>query len=316
MTNRKAIIFGVKGYKLNKKEKIFFKKSKPWGIIIFSRNIKNLDQLKKLTDQIKKNQNDKKFPILIDQEGGKVSRLNNIIDFSTFSQTYFANLFKKNKKMFEIIYRNYIDITSDILKKAGININTVPVLDVKRKITHDIIGSRAFSNNPYEIIKLGKLCIKYFKQNKITTVTKHIPGHGLARCDSHLKTPVINTHKKELIKNDFKTFKKCQSFFAMTCHAIYSQYDSKNVATHSKLIISQIIRKHIKFKGLLISDDISMKSLKHKLEINALKAISAGCNLVLHCNGNINEMIRLSKVIPKIDNFTQKKTSQFYKFLR
>ena len=93
MTNRKAIIFGVKGYKLNKKEKIFFKKSKPWGIIIFSRNIKNLDQLKKLTDQIKKNQNDKKFPILIDQEGGKVSRLNKIKDFGFFSQRYFGKLY-------------------------------------------------------------------------------------------------------------------------------------------------------------------------------------------------------------------------------
>ena len=316
MINRSAIIFGVKGYKLSKKEKSFFKKSKPWGIILFSRNIKNIYQLKKLTDQIKKNQNDKKFPIFIDQEGGKVSRLNKIIDLSSFSQTYFADLYKKNKKLFKIIYKDYIDITSDILNKVAININTVPVLDVKRKETHGIIGTRAFTGNPNEIIKLGKLCIKFYKKNKIATVVKHIPGHGLSRCDSHLKTPTIKAGKNELIKNDFKTFKKCQSFFAMTCHAIYSQYDSKNVATHSKIVISQIIRKHIKFKGLLISDDISMKSLKYKLEINALKAISAGCNLVLHCNGNINEMLRLSKVIPKIDKFTQKKTSQFYKFLR
>jgi len=102
----------------------------------------------------------------------------------------------------------------------------------------------------------------------------------------------------------------------MTAHVVYSAYDPDNTATHSKIIIDRIIRDHINFKGLLISDDISMKSLKYKLEKNAIKALQAGCNLVLHCNGNINEMSKLAKVIPKIDNFTQKKTSHFYKFLR
>ena len=101
----------------------------------------------------------------------------------------------------------------------------------------------------------------------------------------------------------------------MTAHAVYSTYDSNNTATHSKTVINNVIRKHINFKGLLISDDISMKSLKYKLEKNAIKALHAGCNLILHCNGNIKEMSRLVKVIPKIDKFVQKKTSQFYKFL-
>ena len=159
------------------------------------------------------------------------------------------------------------------------------------------------------------MCINFYKKNKIATVIKHIPGHGLSECDSHYKTPIIKSNKKELIKKDFIPFKKCKSLFAMTAHAIYKIYDNNNTATHSKIIINKVIRDHINFKGLLISDDISMKSLKYKLEENAIKALDAGCNLILHCNGNAKEMSKLAKVIPRIDKFIQQKTSQFYKFL-
>ena len=133
--------------------------------------------------------------------------------------------------------------------------------------------------------------------------------------DSHYKTPITNLNKKDLIKKDFKTFKNSESLFAMTAHIIYSAYDSKNTATHSKIVIKKVIRKHINFNGLLISDDISMKSLTKNIEKNAILALKAGCNLVLHCNANLSEMKKLSKVVPKIDSFTQKKTSHFYKFL-
>ena len=314
--NRKAIIFGIKGYQLTNKEKSLFKKAKPWGIILFSRNIKNIPQLKILVDDIKKILDDKKYPILIDQEGGKVSRLNKIIDLSYFSQDFFGKLYNKDKKLFYKFYKNYIDKVCNIFKKVGININTVPVLDVRRKKSHNVIGNRSFSQNPERVIKLGKICIDLYNKNKIATIVKHIPGHGMSKCDSHYKTPIIKINKKELIKKDFKPFRKCKSLFAMTAHAVYRTYDLDNTATHSKIIINQVIRNHINFKGILISDDISMKALKYKLEKNAIKALHAGCNLVLHCNGNISEMSKLVKVIPKIDNFTQKKTSHFYKFLR
>ena len=158
-------------------------------------------------------------------------------------------------------------------------------------------------------------CINFHEGNKIATVIKHIPGLGLSKTDTHYKMPIIKASKKELIKTDFKTFRSCESFFAMTAHVVYSIYDSNNTATHSKTIINKVIRKHINFKGLLISDDISMKSLKYNLQKNATKALHAGCNLVLHCNGNIKEMRKLVKVIPRVDNFTKKKTSHFYKFL-
>jgi len=314
--NRKAIIFDVKGYYLTKKERILFKKKKPWGVILFSRNIKNINKAKQLVNQIKNILKDKNFPILIDQEGGRVCRLNNIIDLSLFSQNFFTDLYKKNRFLFPSIYKIYVDKVSEILRTIGVNINTVPVLDIRRKRGHNIIGTRSFSENRKEVSILGNICINLFKKNKIGTVVKHIPGHGLSKSDSHLATPTIFSNKKQLIKNDFKPFRICKSFFAMTAHIIYRDYDSVNTATHSKIIIKKVIRSHIKFNGILISDDISMKSLKGTLELNAIKAIKAGCNLVLHCNGNIKEMIKLADVIPNIDNFTKKKTSDFYKFLR
>ena len=314
--NRKAIIFGIKGYKLSINEKRLFKRSKPWGIILFSRNVKSIDQVKKLVTDIKKTINDKRCPILIDQEGGKVCRLNKIIDLSIFSQDHFGRLFnKKNNNLISYYYEIYINSISEILKDIGININTAPVLDVRRKKSHNVIGTRSFSENFNQVTKLGNLCTKFFKKNKIATVIKHIPGHGLSKVDSHFKKTIIKATKKELIKKDFVPFKRCISPFAMTAHIIYKAYDPNNTATHSKIIIKDVIRKHIKFKGILISDDISMKSLKYNIEENSLRALRAGCNLVLHCNGKIKEMRRLLKVIPKIDKFTQKKTSDFYNFL-
>ena len=315
MMNKKAIIFGIKGCRLTNKEKRLLKRSKPWGIILFSRNIRNVLQLKNLISSIKKVMKEKNYPILIDQEGGKVSRLNKIIDLSIFSQDFFGKLYKYKKNTFHDNYKVYINSISNILNYVGININTVPVLDIRRKNSHKIIGTRSFSQNSSKVSYLGNLCIDYFKKNKIATVMKHIPGHGLSNSDSHFHTPVIKANKDQLIKNDFKPFKKCNPLFAMTAHVIFNAYDNSHTATHSKVLIQSVIRNHIKFKGILISDDISMKSLKYGLEINAMKALEAGCNLVLHCNGNIKEMSRLVKVIPKIDKFTQKKTAHFYRFL-
>ena len=313
--NRKAVIFGIQKHRLTINEKHLFRKAKPWGIILFSRNIKNIHQVKSLVDDIKNFFKDEKYPILIDQEGGKVSRLNKIIDLSFFSQNFFGQLYTKDKKIFFNHYKNHINNICDILRNIGVNINTVPVLDVRRKKSHSIIGSRSFSESSTVVSNLGRLCVGFYNKNKIGTVIKHMPGLGLSKCDSHYKTPIIKASKKELIKRDFKPFKACKSFFAMTAHAVYPIYDPYYTATHSKIIINEIIRNDMNFKGLLISDDISMKSLKYSLEENALKAIHAGCNLVLHCNGNIREMSKLIKVIPRIDKFTQNKTSQFYKFL-
>ena len=313
--NRKAIIFGIKGTRLTYAEKKFLKSEKPWGIILFSRNIKDLSQITKLVKTIKKTFNDNNYPILIDQEGGRVSRLNKIINLSIFSQKRLGDFYHNDKKNFNFFYSQYINKISFILKSIGININTAPVLDVYRKSSNKVIGDRSFSSNPHTVSKLGKLCIQLYEKNKIATVIKHIPGHGLSKVDTHHKISKISKKKNELIHKDFVPFKNNKSLFAMTAHIIYQKFDSTNVCTHSKIMIKKIIRKHLNFNGIIISDDISMKSLKYDLKNNAKKALESGCNLVLHCNGNIKEMLKLAKIIPTIDKFTQKKTSQFYDFL-
>tara|TARA_Y100000590_G_scaffold225741_1_gene255148 strand:+ start:3111 stop:4064 length:954 start_codon:yes stop_codon:yes gene_type:complete len=311
---RKSFICGIKGSKLSKKEYLFIKKHKPWGIILFERNIKNIEQVKKLTYSIKKLFNDPLYPILIDEEGGRVSRLKNIVDNSIFSGKYFGDLYKKNIKKFYLHYKVYVDQISYVLNLIGVNINTVPVLDLRRNYTHNIIGDRAYSYNKKTINKIGNICIDLFHQNKIGTVIKHIPGHGLAKQDSHLKLPYVNNKLIFLKKNDFYTFKNKKTLFAMTAHVVFKSIDKNDCITHSKKAI-KYIRKEICFKNLIISDDISMKALQHSFSQNVKKAYNAGCNLVLHCNANLNEMKKLAAIAPKIDLFILKKTSEFYKLL-
>jgi len=314
MNNRRCFITGIKSTFLSQKEKIFLNKYKPWGIILFSRNIKSLNQIKNLTVEIRKIFNDKNYPIMMDQEGGRVNRLSEFLNADTFTSKYFGNIFLKDKKKFNYYYKIFIDKTSHLLKQIGININTVPVLDIRRKDSSNIIGDRSFSNDPKIISKIGNFCIRVFHQNNIGTVIKHIPGHGLAKVDSHKLTPIVKAKFNYLIKNDFSTFKNKKSFFAMTAHIIYSDIDKVNTATHSKKII-QLIRNNIKFKNILISDEISMKSLKYSVKLNTSKAFRAGCNLVLHCNGNYKEMLDVANNSPLVNNFIIKKTSQFYKIL-
>ena len=314
ISKRKAFITGIKSLKLTSSEVKFLKKQKPWGIILFSRNIKSINQTKLLTNSIRKLFKDPNYPILIDQEGGRVNRLKNIITFNNLTGEYFGKLYVQDKRKFNIIYKLFIDKTSYLLKQIGVNINTLPVLDLRIKGASNIIGDRAFSENKKIVSKVGDICIDLFNQNSIGTVIKHIPGHGLAKVDSHNFTPVVDKSIKHLMKNDFFPFKNKKSLFAMTAHIIYKKIDPLNTATHSKTIIN-IIRKKIGFKNVLISDDLSMKSLKYGLSTNTIKSFEAGCNLALHCNGNFNEMKVVAENSPLVNNFIIKKTSLFYKNL-
>ena len=312
---RKAIIISISGTFITHREKYIIQKEKPWGVILFKRNILSENQLMNLIKKIKLITKDKKFPILIDEEGGRVSRITNFLDNSIYSQEYFGFIYKLNKKIGKKIYQTYINSMSTFFLKTGININTSPVLDLKKKNTHKIIGNRSFSSNPNIVNELGKLCLKFYKENKIGTVIKHIPGHGSANSDSHFKLPRVDDSLTSLKKKDFKCFRGMSSFFAMTAHILYTRIDKKNNATHSNKIIKNIIRKEIGFRGILISDDISMKALKYDPLKNAKLALDAGCNLVLYCAGKTSEMEKLLKSMPYIDRFTTKKTSEFYKFL-
>ena len=314
MNNRRSFIVGIKSTKLSYKEKIFLKEYKPWGVILFTRNIKNIRQTHFLTNSIRKIFKDKNYPILIDQEGGRINRLKNIISFDNLTSEFFGSKYIKDYKEFKFYYKLFIDKISYLLKLIGANINTSPVLDLRIKGASNIIGNRSFSKNPKIVSKIGDYCIKYFHENGIGTVIKHIPGHGLAKTDSHHFTPTVNKDLKYLLKNDFFTFKNKKTFFAMTAHVIFNKIDKYNTVTHSKKLI-KLIRKKIGFRNILISDDLSMKSLKGTLQQNTIKTFNAGCNLALHCNGNLKEMEIVGKNSPLINKFIHKKTSQFYKIL-
>ena len=312
--NRRAFITGIRSTKLLIKEKKFLEKYKPWGVILFSRNIKSLSQTRNLTNQIRKIFKDKNYPILVDQEGGRVNRFKNFFNAEKLTSEYFGDLYNKDINKFNDFYKLFINKTSYLLKLAGLNVNTSPVLDLRYRNSSNIIGNRSFSNNPKIVSDIGNFCIKNYHKNNIGTVIKHIPGHGLAKVDSHKLTPKITIKYKKLLDKDFSTFKKTKSHLAMTAHIIYEDIDRFNTATHSKKVIS-IIRKDIKFKNILMSDDISMKSLKYSIKQNTLRAFSAGCNLVLHCNGIYNEMLIVGCNSPILSKFMIKKTSQFYKIL-
>ena len=311
----KALIISLSGTELSKMEKVLLSKEKPWGVILFKRNLKSLNQIKNLTSQIRKWTKNKRFPIIIDEEGEKVSRLKNIIKHN-ISANFFGKLYNENKTFCFNLFKHYIFSLSKILKNLGINMNTIPVLDVLRNNTNRIIGNRSFSKDEKIVKELGALTVEYLRLNKISGVIKHIPGHGASVSDSHKKLPRIPFSFKKLNKTDFYPFKQSKAKFAMTAHILYSKLDNKYPVTHSKKIIKNIIRKKLKFRGILISDDISMKALKYDLIANAKKSLDAGCNLALYCAGNINDNLKLIKSLPYIDNFTSKKTSEFYKFLR
>ncbi len=311
----KALIISLNGTELSKMEKELLSKKKPWGVILFKRNLKSFNQIKNLTSQIRKLTKKRKFPIIIDEEGENVSRLRNIINHN-ISANFFGKLYNENKTFCLKLFKHYIFSLSKTLKSLGININTIPVLDVLRNNTNSVIGNRSFSKDKKIVKELGTLMIRYLHFYKISGVIKHIPGHGATVTDSHKQLPRVSFKQKKLNEIDFYPFKQSKAKFAMTAHILYSSLDNKYPVTHSKKIIKNIIRKKLKFRGILISDDISMKALKHDLITNAKKSLAAGCNLALYCAGNINDNLKLINSLPYTDNFTSKKTSEFYKFLR
>jgi beta-N-acetylhexosaminidase len=312
-----AIIFGIDSFKLNFNEINFFKKYRPWGIILFSRNIKNLQQVKNLTTSIKDLFKDKNFPILIDQEGGMVNRFKNIINLENYNAKYFGDIYNNDPKFYSK-FDKFLKINISILKYCGININTVPVLDLFNAEKKNVIGNRSFSKNYKIVVKLSKYLIKSYKKSGLETVIKHIPGHGCTRIDSHVALPQVNLSLDYLKNNDFRTFKKVNSYLAMTAHILYKNIDPTRCATKSKKIINDIIRKYLSFRGILMSDDICMKALSGSMLKNAKLTLDAGCNVLLHCNGNLDQMKKLSLIVPEIDNFTNKLTKKikanFYKF--
>ncbi len=299
------VIFGLRGYNLTEREMNIIKNNTIYGFIIFKRNILNLSQLRTLINHLKKlSLNDP--IIMIDHEGGRVNRFSNLFSQQEYTAQNFGELFSKDKKKFLKIARFFIDFNSRIFNFLGINTVTYPVLDVRYDKTHEVIGDRSFSSNPNIVKKISKIFIKEYQKKGINCVSKHVPGHGLSLVDSHYDLPMVKETYNYLIKNDFSCFKNIKSKFMMTAHINFSSIDEK-IATYSKKI-NLIIKNKLNFRGLIMTDDICMKALKENIAYRTLQPLIAGYDIILHCNGDINEMEKIVSIVKKWKNQNKQKT--------
>ncbi len=297
MSNYLPLICGISGNQLLKEEIDFLRNYNPWGIILFARNCNSRKQLKELIDNIKISTH-ADIPIMIDQEGGRVHRLKYSDEFILYPAKQFGDIYKIDKKVAKEALNIQCKIISRELNDLGITINTFPVLDIPKINESGVIGDRSFSKDKEIVSDLGKEALESFISMGINPVIKHIPGHGRAEVDSHFNLPVVDTSYNTLVETDFYPFEACNfSKLAMTAHVVYSSIDSEFPATLSNKVIDNIIRKLIKFDGLIMTDDISMKALSGDKGKISVAAIEAGCNLVLHCNGDMIEMNTIAKAL-------------------
>lgn len=302
----KPVIYGIANLALSDPEKYFFENSGAIGFILFGRNIRDKEQVKALTSSLKELM-DGEVLILIDQEGGRVQRLKGDGWNDYPPAKHFADLYLKNKDHAKkLCYENFSHIAKD-LAELGINVDCAPVLDILTPETHKVIGDRAFGDNAQQVIDLAKQVCDAFLDNKIYPVIKHIPGHGRGTCDSHLELPKVCTSLKELENSDFLPFAELKDQkLAMTAHILYQAIDDKLPATISRKTID-VIRHQIGFKNILMSDDISMQALKGDVASRSSAALKAGCDLILHCNGKMDEMQAIDEILPGIGDALLKK---------
>ena len=285
-----ACILGCAGPVLSAEERAFFRKVQPWGFILFKRNIENREQVKALTAALRETVDRPDAPILIDQEGGRVQRMGPPEWPKYPAARTFSELAVNDPLVQRELVRLGARLMAHDLAEVGINVDCVPVLDVPAADGHEIIGDRAYALDVSGVAELGRAAAEGLIAGGVLPVIKHIPGHGRARADSHLELPTVSTPLADLEEIDFAPFRVLSDMpMAMTAHVVYNAIDPKNPATTSRKAI-RLIRKDLGFGGLIMSDDLSMKALGGTFEERAKSALSAGCDVVLHCNGDMTEM--------------------------
>jgi beta-N-acetylhexosaminidase len=308
---RSRAIYGCAATSLSPAERSFFREVKPWGFILFARNINDSAQVKALVAELRDTVADGQAPVLIDQEGGRVARLKPPHWHERPAAARFGALYAQDPEAArEAVYLNARLIAHD-LASLGINVDCLPVLDVPVPGSHDVIGDRAFSTDPATIITLGKAQIEGLMEGGVLPVMKHIPGHGRAQADSHLALPRVTAKAEELSATDFVTFRSLDTCrIAMTAHVVYESIDPQRPATTSPKVIRDVIRGEIGFDGLLMSDDLSMKALDGPLSVRARQALFAGCDLTLHCNGDMDEMREVASEVTELKGQALKRSRQ------
>ncbi len=287
-----AAILGCSGPELTPEEIAFFRQVKPWGFILFKRNVESPDQVRALTAALRETVGRSDAPILIDQEGGRVQRLGPPHWRRYPPGRAFGDLAGNDPLLRREITRLGARLMAHDLAALGINVDCVPVLDVPDPQGHEIIGDRAYGLTPEAVALLGRAAAEGLIAGGVLPVIKHIPGHGRAMADSHLEMPVVDASYEALDARDFAPFRVLSDMpMAMTAHVIYAAIDRKRPATTSKTVMRKVVRGAIGFDGLVMSDDLSMKALSGDFAKRARASRAAGCDVVLHCNGGMDEMI-------------------------
>ena len=286
-----ACILGCAGLTLTAEERAFVADVRPWGFILFKRNADNPDQVRALVDALRASVGRCDAPVLIDQEGGRVQRLGPPHWRRYPPGAVYGRLAANDPLQRREITRLGARLIAHDLAALGINGDCLPVLDVPQPGAHDIIGDRAYGRTADEIAILGRAAAEGLIAGGVLPVIKHIPGHGRAGADSHLALPRVDASLDDLTTIDFAPFRVLSDMpMAMTAHVVYTAIDRLRPATTSRKVIGRTIRGAIGFDGLLMSDDLSMKALSGDFTERARAALAAGCDVVLHCNGDMAEM--------------------------
>lgn len=296
-----AFIAGCSGPELTETERRFFRDADPWGFIVFRRNIVDRAQLRSLVASFREAVGRADAPVLVDQEGGRVQRLTAPHWPKYPPGRSYGELYRRDPVAGRELTRLAAMLLAHDLTEVGITVDCVPVLDVPQPGAHDIIGDRAYGLEPETVAVLGRAAAEGLLAAGVLPVIKHIPGHGRAYADSHEALPVVETSRQELERIDFRPFRMLADMpLAMTAHVVYSAVDPDAPITTSAKGIAEVIRSSIGYDGCLMSDDLSMKALSGSMRSRAEAAFAAGCDLALHCNGEMDEMKAVADAAPRL----------------
>jgi beta-N-acetylhexosaminidase len=300
MTAR-AFITGVSGTAITADERAFLREAQPWGLILFARNVEEPAQVRALVDEFRAIAGRDDAPVLIDQEGGKVQRLRppHWPDYPPGAA--YGDLYRRNPALGLDAARLGARLIAHDLVELGITVDCLPLADVPVPGADGVIGTRAYGDTPHQVAAIAAAVAAGLKAGGVLPVLKHIPGHGRATADSHARLPVVATDRKTLELTDFAAFMPLADLpFAMTAHVVFTALDPSLPATASMTIIGEVIRGFIGFSGALMSDDLSMGALSGTLGERAQRALAAGCDVALHCNGRMEEMEEVAGHCPEL----------------
>ena len=296
-----AAIFGLAGKTLSDDERAFFSDVQPLGYILFARNVDTPVQVRALVDDLRGLVSGHDPVVLIDQEGGRVQRLKPPHWRFAPAMAEFGAVYATDRDAAKKALTLNMQLIGQELAELGIDVDCAPVMDVPVADAHDIIGNRAFSHDPHDVADMAVAACDGLIAAGVVPVIKHIPGHGRARADSHLELPVVEADLASLRASDFVPFaafpKSGRAAMAMTAHVVYTAIDPDKPATTSAKVIGDIIRGEFGFTGLLMSDDLGMKALGGPYDQRAAAALAAGCDVVLHCDGNLDDMRAVAKAL-------------------